>query len=169
MYNDIPNQRTLEKNQEITTYLKKTNNMLKSIDKSDVKTIINKERDVVNTIKFLTMIDDDMSIDDYQSEDEKVVFIDYLENKKLQYLEIENELIDLRDIFKELYDVVKNDEHDFEIIESNIEIAKDLASQAELDVVYAQTLDDSHSTKYILLISALLSTLTFANYLFKKN
>ena len=153
---------TLVETQEYQEYLKRSKEKLKTIDKSDIIAITQKEKEIVNVINStnLTIENQDLADDDY-------IFIEYTENKKIQFLEIENELIELRDIFRDLHDITKNDNHNLKIIESNIEIAKDMISQAELDIICAQTLDESHTTKYLLILSSIISALVFG-YLVKK-
>lgn len=153
------NTQSLINSSEYKTFLKESNDMLQSLDKTDTILLFTHETKIVNHIRQTNIVDDSYDpLNDYKNEDEKFVFIEYVEDKKIQFLEIENELIELRDTFIELYDIVKNDEHDFEIIDANISHAKNMIAQAELDLICAKTNDESY-TRYLIVISVLVSAI----------
>lgn len=161
-------ERILENSYNYHIQLKKNNEILRNMDKNNVNALKTKEKEILNTIKNNNIPDDSIDFYQYTDKDDEYIFIEYLENKKIQFLEIENELVELKNTFEELCNIVKNSNDDFEIIENNISLAKDRVSHTELDLLCAKVSDESYMSNHVLILSAILSGITVIGYMTKK-
>jgi t-SNARE complex subunit (syntaxin) len=76
------------------------------------------------------------------------VLVDCLENRKEQLSELEKELLEIKEIFADMAELVNVQQKDLDIIDHNITRAQDDIVDAELEILMAKQSDDSRKKLY---------------------
>lgn len=89
------------------------------------------------------------------SEMDEYLIIDEYETKKQEYLQIESELMKLRDIMFDIQTIVKGNSDDINTIDKYISHVRNQTSHAEMEIVYANTSDANYG-KYMLAFASVI-------------
>jgi hypothetical protein len=115
----------------------------KETDRNNKKMLLAKKNSIIELLDNSDELSNSLIESDY-------VFVDCLENKKVQLIELEKELMEIREIFADMVEIVNMQQNDINIIDDNITRTQDNIVDAEIELLMAKQSDDSRKKLYAL-------------------